>query len=681
MNQNATGRLVKWMVVGFALFCCYISPGYGYLKAKGKIIVDSNDREVLLRGIGLGGWIVPEGYQLHVPGFGSPTSIRTLITDLIGAENTAEFYRRYESNYVTEGDIEKIASWGFNSIRLPFCYYLLTPKDQPSVYLEEGFAVIDTLLQWCQKNELYLILDMHCAPGGQNKDNISDADGIEARLWTEPANQTRTVDIWKKIAERYASEEWIGGYDLINEPVLPSGHTNVELRQLYMRITQAIREVDTNHIIFIEGNWYATDFNSLTPPFDANLVYSFHRYWCENTHATIQNFITIRNTYKVPLWLGESGENSNTWFYDAIRLLEDNKIGWCWWTHKKVATLTSPYSSPITSNYQVILDYWNKLRDEPGLEFSKNALFEMAENLKTEYCEFRPDVLKALMDKEFGVKPKPYTAHVIPGIVNCSDFDFGRQDIAYHDSDFQNARGLTSGDEWNRGDEYRNDGVDLQFSNDSEGAMYSIGWIETSEWMKYTVDVRESGKYNILIRVASPNSTGRLQLLRNDQPLTSIVTVPNTGGWFNWQTLTIEDIQMSVGTTTLTLYVYQSGFNVNSMRFVLVSSSNGNNFLDTVPTRLTLNQNYPNPFNSSTNFWYGLPNDAHVRIDIFNSLGQLISSVEDGEKSTGWHLANWSIQEDNAFASDISSGVYFYQIESTSKSQTHYSTKKMLYLK
>ena len=93
---------------------------------------------------------------------------------------------------------------------------MLSPEDQPGVYLEEGFQVIDNLLTWCENNQLYLILDMHCAPGGQNSGNISDSDGIEARLWTESANQDRTIEIWKKLAERYVNEKWIGSYDLIN---------------------------------------------------------------------------------------------------------------------------------------------------------------------------------------------------------------------------------------------------------------------------------------------------------------------------------------------------------------------------------------------------------------------------------------------------------------------------------
>ena len=118
---------------------------------------------------------------------------------------------------------------------------------------------------------------MHCAPGGQNGGPISDSDGT-ARLWLEENNKLLTIQIWREIAEYYSDHTLIGGYDLINEPVLPTGVTLSEFKQLYVDITSAVREVDQNHIVFIEGNWYGTDFSGLTPPWDENMSYSFHKY-------------------------------------------------------------------------------------------------------------------------------------------------------------------------------------------------------------------------------------------------------------------------------------------------------------------------------------------------------------------------------------------------------------------
>jgi len=654
-------RLLRYFLISLLLLFLFDQNGQAYLKTQGREIVDSNGQKILLRGFGLGGWLVQEGYQLHIPGFGSPSSIRKMIVDLIGQENADQFYQRYIANYVTEKDIEQIASWGFNSIRLPFNYRLLTPEDQPGVYLEEGFQIIDRLLEWCEKNQLYLILDMHCAPGGQNKDNISDSDGIEARLWTELVNQDRAVELWRKIAERYASEEWIGGYDLLNEPVMPPGYTNSDLRALYIRITRAIREVDSNHIIFIEGNWYATDFSSLTPPFDTNLVYSFHKYWNENTQGSIQGYLNLRNQTNCPLWLGESGENSNTWFYDCIQLMGKNNIGWNWWTHKKIGTTTSPYSAPISEPYQRILDYWNGQVSKPTVDYATAALLQMADNLVLENCEFLPDVVDALTRSEFGIKAAPYKNHHIPGTIQCVDYDFGNAGVSYSDRDYQNTHGLGSGDAWNRGSKYRNDGVDIELSEDVMGATYNIGWIETGEWLSFTATVDEPGEYSIDFRVASTGSNGKFQLLLDNQPLTEVISVPNSGGWKNWLTIsTSENISIPVGTHTLKLAFNHGSFNINLIQFNLKSAParHGLQF-DLVTDSVFLAQNFPNPFNRTTLIPVLLLEQQQVNLKIFNLNGALVKTVFDGLLATGLKSISW----DGTNSQDqwVGSGLYFYQ--------------------
>ena len=671
MNKKQLySRLKIFLVTISFAFVSFISDGNCYLKTKGKTIVDSDDQEILLRGFGLGGWLVQEGYQLHIPGFGSPSSIRKMIVDLIGQENTNQFYERYINNYVTEEDIQKIASWGFNSIRLPFNYRLLTPEDQPGVYLEEGFQIIDRLLEWCEKNELYLILDMHCAPGGQSKDNIADADGIEARLWTETANQDRTVEIWRKIAERYSTEEWIGGYDLINEPVLPSGYSNSDLRTLYIRISRAIREVDNNHIIFIEGNWYATDFRLLTPPFDVNMVYSFHKYWNENNQASIQNYLNIRNQNNCPLWLGETGENSNTWFYDCVQLMEKNNIGWNWWTHKKIKTTTSPYSSPISVHYQRVLDYWNGQASKPSVEYATAALLQIADNLLLEKCEFRPDVLDALTRSDFGTRSMPYKTHHLPGTIHCVDYDMGNVEVSYLDTDYQNTHGLGSGDTWNRGGEYRNDGVDIELSEDLSGAPYNIGWIETGEWLLFTVTVDDSSEYSVDFRVASTGSGGKLQLFLNNEPLTSIISVPNTGGWKNWLTIsTSENISFPSGTHTLKLIFVQGGFNINFLRFNLKSAPVRQGFqFDQVTDTIFLAQNYPNPFNEITQIPVFLLEPQAVNLKVFNLNGALVKNVFDGLLATGYQTITWD--GTNCHKQSVGSGMYLYRFSVNGSQKT-----------
>src|SRR5215218_8351452 len=197
----------------------------GFLRADGKRIVNEKGENILLRGMGLGGWMLQEGYMLRVSGQGQQHKIRARITELVGETKTQEFYNAWLANHTRKIDIDSMARWGFNSVRLPIHYNLYTlPVEQEPVagqntWLEKGFKMTDDLLQWCKANKIYLILDLHAAPGGQGNDlNISDRDPSKPSLWQSEENQQKTIALWRKLAERYKNEAWIGGYDIINEP-------------------------------------------------------------------------------------------------------------------------------------------------------------------------------------------------------------------------------------------------------------------------------------------------------------------------------------------------------------------------------------------------------------------------------------------------------------------------------
>ena len=134
--------------------------------------------KLYIRGTNLGNWLNPEGYMF---GFGDTNCQRTindLFCQMVGEEETARFWQEFKDNYITRADIEFIASTGANTIRLPFHYKLFTGRDYMGANNpDEGFARMDSTIAWCRDNGLYLILDMHVAPGGQTGDNIDDSYG------------------------------------------------------------------------------------------------------------------------------------------------------------------------------------------------------------------------------------------------------------------------------------------------------------------------------------------------------------------------------------------------------------------------------------------------------------------------------------------------------------------------
>ncbi|MEJ2635784.1 MAG: glycoside hydrolase family 5 protein [Calditrichia bacterium] len=335
-----------------------------FVTVKGKNIVTPDGQNLLLRGINLGNWLVPEGYMFKFTDVANtPRAINEVITGLVGPAEARAFWKKFRDNYITREDIQFIRKAGLNSIRVPFNYKLMTPEDYPGTWLGPGFEMLDRVIEWSREAGLYVILDMHCAPGGQTGDNIDDSWGTPW-LFESPESQDRTVAVWWKIAERYADEPTVIGYDLLNEPIPHFEEVQKYrplLEPLYKRITAAIREVDRSHLIFLGGAHWDTDFSVFGPPFDSLLVYTFHKYWNENTIASIQQFLDYRDRYNVPIWLGESGENRDGWIDSCRVLLESRNIGWCFWPYKKMDATSCMVTFPRPQYYDEIVEY-SKLR-------------------------------------------------------------------------------------------------------------------------------------------------------------------------------------------------------------------------------------------------------------------------------------------------------------------------------
>jgi aryl-phospho-beta-D-glucosidase BglC (GH1 family) len=363
-----------------------------------------------------GAWGLADGCCRRVICFalgnlGQQYRIKEKINDVVGAEKTKLFYDQWLLNHTTKKDIDSLAAWGFNSVRLPMHYNLYTlPVDEEPVkgqntWLQKGFVMTDSLLKWCRLNKMYLILDLHAAPGGQGNDlPISDRDSSKLSLWESKENQEKTIALWKKLGQSICKRtmDWAvmilsmnqtGGFeDPKNDFRGISESKNEPLRQLMIDITKAIREVDKKHIIIIEGNGFGNNYKGVLPPWDDNLVLSFHKYGNFNTNVEIQKYLDLRRQYNIPLWLGESGENSNTWFTEAIELVEKNNIGWAWWQLKKM-NINNPLEIKRPEGYDKLLAYWSGKGEKPSETESWRILQQLLENLKIENNVSHPDVV------------------------------------------------------------------------------------------------------------------------------------------------------------------------------------------------------------------------------------------------------------------------------------------------
>jgi len=153
-----------------------------------------------------------------------------------------------------------------------------------------------------------------------------------------------------------------------------------------------------------------------------------------------------------------------------------------------------------------------------------------------------------------GQAPYGGTARAIPGTIQAEDYDTGGEAVAYHDA--------TSG---NSGGQYRSDGVDIEATTDTGGG-YDVGWIDTGEWLAYTVNVATSGTYTLEARAASLSTGGTLHVEMDGVNVSGTVTLPSTGGWQNWTSVT-KSVPLTAGLHVMRVAIDSAGFNLNFVRF------------------------------------------------------------------------------------------------------------------
>ncbi len=394
--------------------------GNNFVHAQGQKIVDGSGQEILLRGVGLGSWFLPEGYMWCFPPEGDrPRRMEAMVENLLGKEKAQSFWAMYYSNYITEKDVEQIAKEGFNSLRLPINSRFLL-DEETFAYREEHFLIIDQLLDWCEEHGVYVILDLHGALGGQTGTNIDDSPHDQPGLFINPLYQDMTVKLWKELAERYKERSVIAAYDLLNEP-LPNWFSryNQQVMPLYKRIIKAIREVDPYHMITLEGVHWATDWSIFPRDLpDDNLLLQFHKYWNNPDTESISKYLKAREEWNVPIFMGEGGENNKSWYIGAFRLFEDHNISWNFWTWKKMNTTNSPCSIRKPEGWDRLVRYLTHGEEiDPGL--AEEILWTYLENMKFENCDYHGDVVRSLFRKPNVTIPAVFYGYQGEGVSFC----------------------------------------------------------------------------------------------------------------------------------------------------------------------------------------------------------------------------------------------------------------------
>jgi endoglucanase len=365
----------------------------GFLRAGDGVLLDGDGREVLLRGVGLGNWLLPEGYMWCLPEhIDSPRRIEAFVEGLVGTERAERFWDRFRDTFIGEEDVRRIAEEGMNHVRLPLNARLI--MDEDGHLREEAMAYVDRCIDWCRTHRLWVVLDLHGAPGGQTGTNIDDSPNRRPELFERPHYRELTIHLWTLLATRYRDEPVVAGYDLLNEP-LPDEHQYryaEDLVDLYQELTVAIRAVDPHHLIIYEGTHWATNWSIFDAVWDPNSLLQFHRYWCPPDRPRIQEYLDVRDRLGLPIYMGEGGENNLAWLQTAFQLYEDHGVSWNHWPWKKIDTVTSPCSIVPPPG-------WPDLMSDGVVDADTawGVLQELVDRSRLERCTYRPEVVNALL--------------------------------------------------------------------------------------------------------------------------------------------------------------------------------------------------------------------------------------------------------------------------------------------
>ncbi|MCU1441584.1 MAG: glycoside hydrolase family 5 protein [Rhodoglobus sp.] len=242
------------------------------IRAEGSRIIDGFGNAIRLRGVCLGGWLNMENF---ITGYsGNESLMRAKVREVLGDDRYERFFERLLTVFFNEADAAFLAENGLNVVRIALNYRHIEHDDKPFEIVEDGFRHLDRVIEQCAAHGIYTIIDLHSLPGYQNQHWHCDNPTHVASFWEHPHFQDRVVNMWEAMATRYKDNTWVAGYNLMNEP---ADETRKVVGPFYKRLVKAVRTIDPDHMLFVDGNSYATEFDIFDEPWE-NTIYTMHDY-------------------------------------------------------------------------------------------------------------------------------------------------------------------------------------------------------------------------------------------------------------------------------------------------------------------------------------------------------------------------------------------------------------------
>jgi endoglucanase len=393
-----------------------------FLKISNERIVDATGATVALRGYNIGGFLNMENFLTGYPG--TESLHRKALLRALGKDRYELFFDAFLAAFFADEDARYLSSLGLNHVRVPINYLHFEDDDHPFELKQSGFRLVDRVVDICDRAGIYAILDLHALPGAQNQHWHSNNPSHWAHFWTHRHFQDRVVNIWEKLADRYRGNPAVAGYNIMNEPGDASGE---KIKPFYDRVVAAVRAIDPDHIIFLDGNRYATEFTAFEGhELYPNTVYAAHDYktpgfvWggpypgvtrgvhVDRAHVEetfLERTAFMRKT-RTPIWIGEFGpvytgdpeadDGKFRLLADQLDIYNAHGASWSIWAYKDVggqglvsAAPDSPWRQrllPITEKKaRVGVDSWGSTD-----EHIRHIMAPIEETFAKEYPDYDP---------------------------------------------------------------------------------------------------------------------------------------------------------------------------------------------------------------------------------------------------------------------------------------------------
>ncbi len=527
------------------------TSGLPAIKQSGQYWVDASGKRVNLRGTNIGNWLIQEFWMMggSMTGINDQCALESKLSQRFGNTEKERLMKVFRDSYITTRDFDLMKGMGMNVVRIPFLYSLIENEYAPYTLRPDAWQYLDWAVNEAEKRGMYVILDLHGAVGGQAAAS-EQHDGCigAAEMWTNNTYWDRTKWLWDNIAQHYRGRTAIAAYDLLNEPW---GTDATTLANRSYELFNVVRAADPTHVILLPGHNSGIDAygnpnsrgltnSSLWMHFYPGLwgwndtaAYgagqaNMHANWLHCNQDGTGESCTWRdkiNGIQTPFLVGEFqpwtllgsyGGQITRKTYDIY-----NMYGWAAtnWAYKT--------TSNAGSNGNTDLWGWGMVQNSSNGGTMSNIDVNSASSAQIE-AWFRSFATQPLVRNE----NIAYWMNWKPTVGNRVEAEM-----------FNNHKGIR-----------------METTTDTGGG-FNAGSTDDTDWMSYPINIPTSGNYTFQVRVASPYSGGQLVLSKNGVDV-GVVAVPNTGGWQNWQTVSIT-VNLQAGQQDLSIFVRKGGWNIN----------------------------------------------------------------------------------------------------------------------